>query len=93
MKKEEIDHVAKLARLALTDEEKLKYSDQLSKILGHMERLNELSVEGVEPTAHALPLTNVWREDHVTPSLPQAEALKNAPDPDHNFFKVPRILD
>ena len=93
MKKEEVEHVAKLARLALTDEEKERYAGQLSKILEHIHRLNELAVDKIEPTTHALPLKNVWREDQVKPSLPVAEVLSNAPDPENNFFKVPRILD
>jgi aspartyl-tRNA(Asn)/glutamyl-tRNA(Gln) amidotransferase subunit C len=93
LKKEEIDHIARLGRLELTEDEKTVYSGQLSRILEHIQRLNELKAEGVEPTAHVLPLTNRWREDEVRPSLPVSETLRNAPETEKNFFRVPKILE
>jgi len=93
MKIEEVEYIARLARLSLDDKEKQKYAGQLSKILDHMGHLNALKTDAVEPTSHPLPLNNVWREDEVKPSLPVEEALRNAPAQDRGFFKVPRIMD
>jgi aspartyl-tRNA(Asn)/glutamyl-tRNA(Gln) amidotransferase subunit C len=73
-----IDHVANLARLALTAEEKAQYATQLTEILSHIAKLKEVNVEGVEPTAHAFPLYNVWAEDVPVAGLPADLALRNA---------------
>jgi len=89
----QVRHVAKLARLDLTDEEVARLSTQLSAILDYMEKLNELDTDSVEPLAHCLPIHNIFREDVVTESLDTELALENAPQHFENFFKVPKILD
>ena len=89
----QVRHVAKLARLELTDEEVARFSTQLSAILDYMEKLNELDTDSVEPLAHCLPIHNIFREDVVTESLGAELALKNAPQHFENFFRVPKILD
>ena len=91
--KEEVEHVAKLARLAVTEEEKERYSQQLSNILTYIEKLKELDTSKVDPTSHVLPMKNVFREDEVRPSLPREEILKNAPDRTEEFFRVPKIIE
>lgn len=90
--KKEVEHVALLARLELTEAEKEVYTQQLNAILEYVGKLNELDTENVEPMAHVLPLTNVFREDKVFPGLSQAEALANAPAQQEGQFKVPRII-
>jgi aspartyl-tRNA(Asn)/glutamyl-tRNA(Gln) amidotransferase subunit C len=87
--REEVLHVAKLARLELTDDEVERFTEQLSAILEAVDKVAELDLSGVEPTAHPLDLVNVWADDEPQPSLPVEEALANAPDRDGNFFKVP----
>ena len=89
----QVRHVAKLARLDLTDDEVARFSAQLSDILGYVEKLNELDTDSVEPLAHCLPMHNVFREDDVTESLDTTLALKNAPQRFETFFKVPKILN
>ena len=91
--REDVEYVAKLARIELSEEEKDTLTSQLSSILDHIEKLNELDIERVEPTFHVLDVTNVFREDEVRPSLPTEETLKNAPARDGDFFKVPKILE
>ena len=90
---EEVQHVARLARLHLTDEEAERMREQLDAILAYIDKLRELDVEGVEPTAHAVPLINVMRDDVLAPCLPQEAALANAPDRADAFFRVPRIIE
>ncbi|HEY6583957.1 MAG TPA: Asp-tRNA(Asn)/Glu-tRNA(Gln) amidotransferase subunit GatC [Gaiellaceae bacterium] len=87
--REEVLHVAKLARLELSDDEVERFTEQLSAILEAVDKVAELDLSGVEPTAHPLDLVNVWADDEPQPSLPVEEALANAPDRDGNFFKVP----
>ena len=87
--RDEVLHVARLARLALTDEEVERLGAQLNAILEAVGKVGELDLEGVEPTAHPLDLVNIWAEDEPRPSLPVEEALANAPDREANFFKVP----
>ena len=87
--RDEVLHVARLARLALTDEEVERLGAQLNAILEAVGKVAELDLEGVEPTAHPLELVNVWAEDEPRPSLPVEEALRNAPDREGGFFKVP----
>ena len=91
--REEVQHVARLARLHLTDEEAERMREQLDAILEYVDKLRELDVGGVEPTAHAVPLINVMRDDALAPSLPQEAALANAPDRAGEFFRVPRIIE
>src|SRR3954452_9276728 len=88
-----VDHVARLARLDLSDEERERMQGELTQILAHAENLQELDLDGVEPTAHAIPLNNVLRPDEVGPSLTQDEALANAPEREDGRFKVPRIIE
>lgn len=89
----DIDYVANLARLALTDEEKARYGAQLGSILGHFQRLREVDVEGVEPSAHAFDLENVWQVDEARPGLTPDEALRNAPARRENQVVVPKVVD
>ena len=91
--REEVQHVARLARLHLTDEEAERMREQLDAILAYIDKLRELDVEGVEPTAHAVPLVNVMRDDALLSCLPQEQALANAPDRADEFFRVPRIIE
>ena len=88
-----VDHVARLARLDLSEEERESMRNELSKILAHAEKIQELDLEGVEPTAHSVPLRNVMRPDEVTPSLTQEEALANAPAEEDGRFLVPKIVE
>ena len=89
----DVEHVARLARLALSDEELERMRAQFGRILGYIEKLNELDTEGVEPTSHAIRMVNVMRHDEVRPSLPPDVMLANAPDPAGEFFRVPRIIE
>ena len=89
----DVDHVARLARLTLTPEEKARIGEQLVKILTYIDTLNRLDTEGVEPTTHAVPVVNVMRDDEVGPCLSPDEALANAPDRVDGFFRVPRIIE
>lgn len=87
--RDEVLHVARLARLELTDEEAERFTEQLSAILEAVAKVSELDLSDVEPTAHPLDLVNVWGEDEPRQSLPVDEALANAPDRQDGFFKVP----
>jgi aspartyl-tRNA(Asn)/glutamyl-tRNA(Gln) amidotransferase subunit C len=87
--REEVEHVARLARLALTDEEVERFQQQLSAILEAVGKVSELDLVGVEPTAHPLDVANVYAADEPRPCLPVEEALANAPDREGNFFRVP----
>ena len=89
---EQVRHVAKLARLALSEEELARFGPQLESILAYIDKLAEVDTSNVEPMAHALPLHNVFCEDVIEPSLPLEEVLKNAPQTDGPFFKVPKII-
>jgi aspartyl-tRNA(Asn)/glutamyl-tRNA(Gln) amidotransferase subunit C len=88
-----IDHVAHLARLALTPEEKAKFARQLGDVLHHIEQLSKVDVSKVEPTAHAFPLYNVWAEDVAQPGLPVERALQNAPAQRQNMVVVPKVVE
>jgi aspartyl-tRNA(Asn)/glutamyl-tRNA(Gln) amidotransferase subunit C len=89
----DVEHVARLARLALTDDEITRFTDELGHILEHAADLATLDLDGVEPTAHPLPLTNVMRPDEIRPPLPRDEVLAAAPAVEDGRFRVPRILD
>jgi aspartyl-tRNA(Asn)/glutamyl-tRNA(Gln) amidotransferase subunit C len=89
----DIEHVARLARLELSDEEKTRLRAQLGVILEHAARVQEVAAEDVPPTAQAVPRANVLRDDVPEPSLTQEEALSNAPDQEGGRFKVPRIVE
>jgi aspartyl-tRNA(Asn)/glutamyl-tRNA(Gln) amidotransferase subunit C len=88
-----LDHVANLARINLTAEEKARFGAQLGDVLGYIALLNEANVEGVEPTAHAFPVVNVWAEDVPEAGLTVEEALRNAPQKRDNMFVVPKVVE
>ena len=89
----DVKYVAHLARLSLTQEEEQKISAQLGNILTYVEKLKEVDVSGVEPTAHAFPLINVTRPDEIRPSISNEEALRNAPAQANGLFIVPKIVE
>ncbi len=88
-----VEHVARLARLALSDEERERFAEQLGRILEHAALLDAQPLEGVTPTFHVVPITNVLRDDAATPSLPREEVLAQAPAHDAGFFRVPLVLE
>lgn len=90
---QDVEHVARLARLDLNEEEKEMFTAQLDAILKYAEKLNELDTENVEPTTHVLHVSNVMREDKVHESLPIEKVLRNAPDDEDGQFKVPAVLE
>lgn len=89
----DIDQVARLARLALTPEEKSVFARQLGDVLHHIEQLAQVDVTGVEPSAHACAVNNVWQEDVARPGLPVEEALRNAPARRENMIVVPKVVE
>jgi len=89
----DVQYVARLARLALTPAEEKTFGSQLGRILDYVAQLKELDVAAIEPTAHAVPLVNVTRPDVVEPSLPHAEAMRNAPAQANGLFLVPKIVE
>jgi aspartyl-tRNA(Asn)/glutamyl-tRNA(Gln) amidotransferase subunit C len=93
LSRDEVAKVALLSRLQLTDDELNRMTDQLGAILGYVERLSEVDTEGIEPMAHAIERTNVFRDDVETPMLPRDAALANAPKTDGQYFLVPQIFD
>jgi aspartyl-tRNA(Asn)/glutamyl-tRNA(Gln) amidotransferase subunit C len=91
--KKEVEHVARLARLELSEQEKEMFTGQLSNILTYVEKLNELDATGVEPTSHVLDISNVMRDDAAAVSLTQEKALANAPEKAAGHYKVPKIIE
>jgi aspartyl-tRNA(Asn)/glutamyl-tRNA(Gln) amidotransferase subunit C len=91
--KQDVENVAKLARLEITETEKEAFTQQLSGILSYVEKLNKLKTAGVEPTATVLGQSNVFREDQARPSLPVEKAVANAPESADGFFVVPKIIE
>ena len=91
--KDEVTHVAKLARLRFTEAEMEKFTHQLNDILAYVDKLNQLDTKDVTPTSHVLPITNVFREDEVRDSLAVESMLANAPEREENFVRVPRIME
>ena len=89
----DVKYVAHLARLNLTPEEEQKFGTQLGQVLGYIEKLREVDVSQVEPTAHAVPLVNVTRPDVVCPSISNEDALRNAPAKANGLFLVPKIVE
>jgi aspartyl-tRNA(Asn)/glutamyl-tRNA(Gln) amidotransferase subunit C len=89
----EVEHVARLARLESSSAEKERMRSQLDVILAYIEKLNQVDTTDVPPTTHVLPLVNVMREDEMRPSYPVEAMLANAPDPEGESFRVPRILE
>jgi aspartyl-tRNA(Asn)/glutamyl-tRNA(Gln) amidotransferase subunit C len=89
----DLDHVANLARINLTPEEKERFGAQIGDVLAHIAELNEVDVSGVEPTAHAFPVVNVWAADIPEKGLSVEAALQNAPEKRDNMFVVPRVVE
>jgi len=89
----DVEHVANLARLDLSDAEKEQFTGQLNAILTYAEKLNQLDTDGIEPTSHVLPLANVMREDEVKSSWPVEKVLRNAPEEEDGQFRVPAVLE
>jgi aspartyl-tRNA(Asn)/glutamyl-tRNA(Gln) amidotransferase subunit C len=89
----DIDHVARLARIALTPEEKARFAAQIGDVLTHIAQLKEVDVAGVEPTAHAFPVHNVWAEDRPAAGLPVEAALRNAPAQRDHMVAVPKVVE
>ena len=88
----DVDHIADLARLEFTEEEKGRLTAQLNSILAYMEHLNTLDTSAIDPLSHVIELSNVFREDGVKPGLATEDALKNAPSKTEKFFKVPKVI-
>ena len=91
--RKEVEEVAFLSRLEMTDQELQMFTGQLSQILEYASMLNELDIANVEPASHVLPIKNVFREDIAKESYPIEKVLANAPEPHGNFFRVPRVID
>jgi len=91
--RDDVQYVASLAQLSLSTEEQDRLVKEMGEILEYMDKLNELDTEGIEPTMHAMEMTNVFREDAVGQSLDREQALMNAPKTDGEYFLVPKILD
>jgi aspartyl-tRNA(Asn)/glutamyl-tRNA(Gln) amidotransferase subunit C len=91
--RKDVEHVARLGRLALTEAELERMRVELAAILQYIEKLKAVDVEGVEPTSHAVPLVNVMREDEVEPSVDREAMMRNAPDRSGEYFRVPRIIE
>jgi len=89
----DVEHVAKLARLGLTEDEKKRFTQQLSNILEYAETINKLDTKNATPTSHAIPMKNVFREDKCIPSTDTKAILANAPKQENNMFSVPRIME
>jgi aspartyl-tRNA(Asn)/glutamyl-tRNA(Gln) amidotransferase subunit C len=92
LSKKEVEHIAWLAHIEISDKEKTLFTEQFNEILGYFKKIDEVNTEGVEPTYHVLDLKNVSRKDKTKPSLPIKEALRNAPKKEKKFIKAPRIL-
>jgi aspartyl-tRNA(Asn)/glutamyl-tRNA(Gln) amidotransferase subunit C len=90
---QQVRHIAHLSRLALTDDEISRFGKDLGDVLAYVEKLKEVNTDGVEPTAHAMPVANVFRIDEPAESLGTEKALQNAPDKVETYFKVPKVLD
>ncbi|MCD6186907.1 MAG: Asp-tRNA(Asn)/Glu-tRNA(Gln) amidotransferase subunit GatC [Desulfuromusa sp.] len=89
----DVEHVARLARLTVVPEELKSLTEQMDAILGYVDKLNELDTTGVEPMAHAVPMSNVFREDEITPVIGTERALQNAPQSEDGYFKVPKVIE
>ena len=89
----DVEHVARLARLELSEEEKQLFAGQMDEILAYVEKLKELDTAGILPTSHAVPMENAFRIDLATPSMGVEKALANAPDSVGSFYRVPKIIE
>jgi len=88
----DVEHIARLAKLEFTDAEKEKFTHQMNQILEYMEQLNSLDTNNVEPLSHVIEFSNVFRADEVKPGVSTEDALKNAPNKNEHFFKVPKVI-
>lgn len=93
LSREDVEHIADLSKLTLSDEEITRYQEQLSAILEHFDRLRELETEDISPTATVLPLRSVMREDESRPPLDRGKVLDNAPEAEDGCFRVPAVLE
>ncbi len=91
--REQVQHVARLARLSLSDDEVAMFTGQMADILAYVEKLNELNTDGIVPTSHAVPMENAFRDDVVRPPIGADAALANAPDRIDDFFRVPKVIE
>lgn len=96
--RKDVDHVARLARLALSEDEKTRYTEQLGQILTYIEKMSAINTDNVAPTTHVLPLSNVWREDKCEPSTAETlgspeDILANAPEREGPLFKVKKVIE
>ena len=92
LSKKDVEHIAWLAHIELSEEEKALFTEQFNEILDYFKKIDEVDTEGVKPTYHVLNLENAFRKDKTTPSLPVEEALRNAPKKERKFIKAPRIV-
>ena len=92
LSKKDVEHVAQLARLEISEQEKELFTEQFNEILEYFKRIDKLDTKGVQPTYNVLEITNVSRKDEIEPSLSKENALGNAPKKEKNFFKAPRIV-
>ena len=90
---QDVEHVARLARLSLNPDDLKTMTGQMDAILGYVDKLNELDTTGIEPMAHAVPMSNAFREDEITDPIGVEQALQNAPQRNDNYFKVPKIIE
>ena len=93
LSREQVERVAELARLGLSDDEIDRFQQQLSQVLGHMQALDTVDTSAIPPTAQVIPLSSVMRDDVVRPSLPVEDVLRNAPRREGDFIKVPPVLE
>ena len=93
LSRDQVLHVARLARISLTADEQAKFSQQLGDVLHHIEQLSKVDVAGIEPTAHAFAVHNVWADDVARPGLPIDAALRNAPAQRENMIVVPKVVE
>jgi len=91
--REDVRHIAKLARLRFSDDGEAKMADEMGQILDYVDKLNELDTTGVPPMSHVLDIHNVFREDEVEQRIDHENALRNAPDADSDYFRVPKVID
>jgi aspartyl-tRNA(Asn)/glutamyl-tRNA(Gln) amidotransferase subunit C len=91
--RQEVEHVARLARLQLSEEELSLFTGQMDAILAYVEQLNELNTDGITPTSHAVPMENAFRDDETAASIGVANALANAPDRVQDFYRVPKVIE
>lgn len=91
--KEDVQHIASLARLRFSDDEEEQLAEEMSRILDYVDTLNELDTTGVPPMSHVLDLHNVFRDDHIEERIDRDQALQNAPDADGEYFRVPKVIE